>query len=147
MKKTILFGLLLLAMACKDDKEPLSKTDLLIGSWYYTAESPDDSDCPVTEAFIQDDNHIFSADGTYVYDHGAVTESGKCSNIIAMVGKWKFQDNESKLLVTIEYSPEFPNRTDDLKGDTLLYATIKSLTADKLMLTEGGFEATMTKRK
>lgn len=147
-KKLLYFGLILVALACSDDEQP-SRTELLTGNWYVTSETPSSvAGCGTGEPYVADDTYAFWADGTFTYDHGAITEgTGNCSNFINLEGTWTFHDNESRFLVTIDHSPEYPER--DLKGDTLILAKIKSLEAEKLVLTlgDGTQEMTMSRIK
>ena len=138
----------LVALSCDKDDEKPSKTQLLTNgstkSWNVTAESPadEDEDCRPSSAHNADNSWNFSKDGSFTYDHGTLTEGTQCSDLINLTGNWSFQENGSRLLITISQATDNPSLTFD--NETLLSAEIKSLSATSMTLVMNGQEATYT---
>lgn len=135
--KKILSVLLIcvVVVACNKDDESPSKTNLLTGGtqkgWYVYSITPDeDEDCTSGD----DDTYTFFADGKFQYNHGAIVEAGDCSDLANFDGTWAFTNSEGKIVITA---------VKETGGDTfdepleIANATITSISADKLVLTQG----------
>jgi hypothetical protein len=136
-----------IVIACHDD-DKVSKTQLLTDgtskSWNITATSPepDEESCRPDADHARDNAWTFSNDGSFVYDHGTLTEGEVCSDARNLTGLWKFTENEANLLITVLYETGNPGNTFD--GDTLVLAKIEAITAEILMLNIDDEIATLT---
>jgi hypothetical protein len=141
--KRVLFSLLILVVvfACKDDeKEEKTKTQLLTNgsskAWNITDESPLDEDpnCRPTAEYILDNSWTFYADGKFTYDHGTVTDSESCGDLINFFGTWTLTNNES--VFTIEADESF--------SPLVITGTLKSLTETSFVVEHTGGTVTFT---
>jgi hypothetical protein len=140
--------LVLVTISCDKDNEKPSKVKLLTNgstkSWNITNETPpdDDADCRPDSEFLVDNSWNFSADGSFTFDHGTVTEGTSCSDLINLTGNWSFEDGGSKLHITLDHATDNPQLV--FNDETFFSLDIKSLTATKLIVTEIGTEITFT---
>jgi hypothetical protein len=150
MKKLALLILAVLSViSCdkKDDETPTKLKLLTNGSsknWNITDESPEDSDegCRPSAPFIMDNTWTFKSNGEFFFDHGTITEGSTCSDFKNLTGNWSFQENESKLLITLRVNTDDPDDTFD--NDTLALATIETLTSSSMVLENSNYQATFT---
>lgn len=136
MKKNLLFIFALtLFFACDKEKEDpaVSKTDLLSGgsqkTWYIYAALPDDRCASAT-----DDSWIFSSNGTFEFNHGAIIEDevNECSDFVNIEGTWKFENNEATLTII---ALKEKGSTEDIGTLTLVQGEISVLTNERLVIT------------
>lgn len=148
-KTTLLLSALLLVFACDlDEKEQApapSKTELLTNgnqkSWYIYSSVPED---PCASA--SDDTWTFSADGSFAYDHGAVTEdeAGECGDLINFEGTWAFSTDETAITIV---ALRATGSTENMDPLTIVSAIITTLTSDKLVITAIGDSGSVELRK
>jgi hypothetical protein len=87
-------------------------TEVLAGtnskSWYLYSSTPEANiaSCKTSHPLSLDNTFTFYANGTYEFDHGAVTEDPACmsenccSDLINISGTWKFTNNQTGLVIT-----------------------------------------------
>jgi hypothetical protein len=120
MKKILLFSLITLFFACKQEKDP--KTELLIGNWkgaaWNVAGKPSDFDASAV-------HFEFKADGTYSTGFGSQAENGT----------FKLKDNKLYTTATgnkIEKMVALPTLTKD----TIIMDMNRQGQAETLVLTK-----------
>ena len=148
-KTTLILSVLFLIFACdKDEKEQgpaPSKTELLTAgnqkSWYVYSSTPED---PCASA--SDDTWTFSTDGSFAYDHGAVTddEEGECGDLINFEGTWAFSADEAAITIV---ALRATGSTENMDPLTIVSAIITTLTSDKLVITAIGDSGSVELRK
>jgi hypothetical protein len=62
------------------------------------------TDCPVTNRIHSDNTYTFYSNGTFEFDHGAITEDPNCkenccSDMVNLIGTWKFRNGKKGIRV------------------------------------------------
>jgi hypothetical protein len=121
------------------------RTALLTGtgtkSWYLYARIPEKANatCKSKHAISSDNTYTFHANGTFEYDHGAVTEDDACegddccSDIVNLTGTWKFTRTGKGLRIIALHEKDNP--ANDL-GVILFDATLEQLDANVLKISQ-----------
>ncbi|GEM_PF-2815221 len=142
MKKALVFFCVvgLLAGCSNDDEgnESISNLELLAGKvskvWNVTSETPVDEECPVDSPRNLDNSWTFFNDGSFLYDHGTVTEDeSECGDLVNLTGTWEFTSNETKLKVIALYETGNPANEFD---DVLFEVDLVELTENQFKLSE-----------
>jgi hypothetical protein len=145
MKKLIIPFLFLLTIACDDDESPSNLQLLTNGSskgWVMTLAASTDEECGSPQADrVKDNTWTFFADGKFMFDGGAITESGDCGDMRNTTGTWEFLENETVLKVFAAYDTDDPEYEINM---TLFVGTIKTLTETTLVIEVDGEEGTFT---
>jgi hypothetical protein len=127
--------------ACKEDDAP-SKLQLLTNgsskSWYVSSITGL-SECGDTD-MMKDNTWTFYSDNTFTYDHGTVTGSGDCEDLVNFTGTWVFEDEETHIRIVGLYNTDDP---EDTFHQEFLYGRIVELTAEKLVLDADGSQGTL----
>lgn len=115
----LIIAVVTIAFSCNDDEKESkkTKTELLTGgsskSWYITAETPEEEDpnCRPSADREKDNSWTFYADGKFVFDHGTITETETCGDVINFTGTWEFTNNETGIIIAHPTFGEFANGT------------------------------------
>jgi hypothetical protein len=94
--------------------EPLSfsedKTSLISGAthkqWFLYSKAPDEAGSCISSAPLSRDNtYTFYANGTFEFDHGAITEDATCqgedccTDFVNLTGTWRFTNSQKGLRI------------------------------------------------
>lgn len=126
-----------------------SKTEMLAGNkqknWYIVGKTPDGiKACSLSSPHYQDNTWAFFADGSFEYNHGQLTEDpdclGKdcCSDLVNLVGKWEFTNNEKGLRITSLYEQ---GKSANTFSVVLFDAVINQFEEGKLLLSQVDVES------
>ncbi len=121
-----------------------SPEELLSGTgqktWYLTAMSPDKSGaCSISSVHCQDNSWTFYSDGSFEYDHGALTidpeceGEGCCSDMVNLVGKWELTNNKVGLKLTTLHEKGKP---ENIFSVVLFDAVFKQMEGNQFVLTQ-----------
>jgi hypothetical protein len=143
-----LLSLFLLVSIFVSPVEPVpveTKAILLAGStqkaWYLTSKTPEPAMAPCQSSSPQsmDNTWTFYADGTFTYNHGAVTEDadcnepGCCSDLANLEGSWELKGAEEGLTIT---ALKLQESQESIGAVTLMDARILLLEEGRLRLSQ-----------
>jgi hypothetical protein len=122
-----------------------SKAALLAGStqkdWYLASQTPEPVMAPCQSSSPQsmDNTWTFYADGTFIYNNGAVTEDDSCngadccSDLANLEGSWELKGAEEGLTIT---ATKLQESQESIGAVTLLDARILLLEEGRLRLSQ-----------
>jgi hypothetical protein len=142
-------SLLILSIACKDEKEAsISKEELLTAnaskSWkldYSSSDKYEDLEsCKTTSDINSDNEWIFNTNGDFKFSNGTITEADCeecCSDLANLVGNWSIFSNGDSISIVVD---------GRLDGDVvipedefeLIRVRLTGLTKDEMVFTAMG---------
>ena len=106
-------------------------------AWQLVSHTPEQpgATCKSSHPIASDNMYTFFADGSFSFDHGSITEDQQCDNedccsdMVNMIGTWKFANSGKGLVIKVLYEKENPDNKFTL---TLFSATIEQLNENVL---------------